>query len=267
MRWSMMENSHQKLVDQYNEIAQLAGGLAHEIKNPLSTIRLNMDLLAEDFRDSDLPRDRRAMRKIELVEHECQRLQELLDNFLSFAKAGRNRWEPTDINELICEILDFFQPSANESHIEIATYLGSDLPPVLLDRESFRGAVLNLVINAQQAMPDGGRLVVRTYCTGPGVALDLIDDGCGMTPETLEHAFEAFYSTKSGGSGLGLPTARKIVEAHGGRMAVQSAVGLGTWFNIHLPVLPQIAGLGAGDSDQDLKPPTVIITSPMPDIK
>jgi signal transduction histidine kinase len=233
-------DAHQKLVDQYNEIAQLAGGLAHEIKNPLSTIRLNMDLLAEDYRESELPRDRRAMRKIELVQYECQRLQDLLDNFLSFAKAGRNRWEPTNLNDVVGQVLDFFRPSAQDANIDIIEYLGSDLPLVLLDRESFRGALLNLVINAQQAMPDGGQLVIRTYPTGPGVALDLIDTGCGMTPETLEHAFEAFYSTKSGGSGLGLPTARKIVEAHGGRMAVQSEVGRGTWFNIHLPVLPQI---------------------------
>ena len=107
---------------------------------------------------------------------------------------------------------------------------------MLLDRESFHGALLNLVLNAQQAMPEGGQLVVRTYNTAQGVALDLIDTGCGMDAETQAHAFDAFYSTKRGGSGLGLPTTRKIIEAHGGRITVQSEPGRGTQFTIALPV-------------------------------
>ena len=95
---------NQRLVDQYTEIARLAGGLAHEIKNPLSTIRLNMELLAEDFRDSEMPRERRAMRKIELVERECQRLQDLLDGFLDFAKVRRLKLEPSDLNVQVRQV-------------------------------------------------------------------------------------------------------------------------------------------------------------------
>lgn len=231
-----MNDVNQKLVDQYTEIARLAGGLAHEIKNPLSTIRLNMELLAEDFCQSDSPRDRRAMRKIGLVQRECQRLQDLLDGFLNFAKVRRLKLQPSDLNVQVTQVLDFFRPKARESKIELIDYLSSDLPMVLLDRESFHGALLNLVLNAQQAMPGGGQLVVRTYVTAHGVALDLIDTGCGMDLETQSHAFETFYSTKHGGSGLGLPTARKIVEAHGGSITVQSEVGRGTQFTIALPV-------------------------------
>jgi signal transduction histidine kinase len=238
------EADHQKLVDQYTEIARLAGGLAHEIKNPLSTIRLNMELLAEDYRDSDAPRDRRAMRKIDIVQRECQRLQDLLDGFLDFAKVRRLRLEPSDLNAQIRQVLDFFRPKAAEGRIEVVDYLSSDLATVLLDRESFHGALLNLVLNAQQAMPDGGQLVIRTYNTADGVALDLIDTGCGMDAETQAHAFEAFYSTKASGSGLGLPTARKIVEAHAGRIAVQSEPGRGTQFTITLPVPPRLPGDG-----------------------
>ena len=159
---------NQKLVDQYTEIARLAGGLAHEIKNPLSTIRLNMELLAEDFRESESPRDRRAMRKIELVERECQRLQDLLDGFLNFAKVRRLKLEPSDLNVQVLQVLDFFRPKAEEARIEIVDYLSSDLAMVLLDRESFHGALLNLVLNAQQAMPKGGQLVLRTYNTAAG---------------------------------------------------------------------------------------------------
>jgi signal transduction histidine kinase len=125
---------------------------------------------------------------------------------------------------------------------------------VLLDREAFHGALLNLVLNAQQAMPNGGQLVLRTFPVVDGVALDLIDNGCGMNADTREHIFEAFYSTKPSGSGLGLPTARKIIEAHGGRIGVESEPGRGTRFTIQLPVparlppgtaVPQIPGSGS----------------------
>lgn len=235
---------NQRLVDQYTEIARLAGGLAHEIKNPLSTIRLNMELLAEDFRESENPRDRRAMRKIELVDRECQRLTDLLDGFLNFAKLRRLKLEPSDLSAQVRQVLDFFRPKAVEGRIEIIDYLASDLATVLLDRESFHGALLNLLLNAQQAMPDGGQLVVRSYNAAHGVALDLIDTGCGMDAETQAHAFDAFYSTKRNGSGLGLPTARKIIEAHGGGIAVQSEPGRGTQFTIFLPAPPRLPGDG-----------------------
>jgi two-component system, NtrC family, sensor histidine kinase HydH len=226
----------QKLVDQYTEIARLAGGLAHEIKNPLSTIRLNMELLAEDFGEAETPRERRALKKVEVVQRECQRLQDLLDDFLNFAKVRNPKLEPDDLNLLVKEVLDFFTPQASEAGIDMVDYLASDLPMVLLDREAFRGALLNLLINAEQSMPDGGQLVVRTSTTGDGVVLDLIDTGCGMDEATREHIFDAFFSTKGSGSGLGLPTARKIVEAHGGRITLQSEPGRGTQFSIRLPM-------------------------------
>jgi two-component system, NtrC family, sensor histidine kinase HydH len=233
---SSARDANQKLVDQYNEIARLAGGLAHEIKNPLSVIGLNMELLAEDFTNSDSPRDRRALKKVAVVQRECQRLQDLLDDFLQFAKVRRPKLVPSDLSEQVKQVLDFFRPQARESRIEVVDYLAGDLPTVLLDRESFHGALLNLVLNAQQAMPDGGQLVVRTYHTADGVALDLIDTGYGMDENTQAQVFNAFFSTKRGGSGLGLPTAKKIIEAHGGSIALQSEVGHGTRFTIKLPV-------------------------------
>ncbi|MHB8901058.1 MAG: two-component system sensor histidine kinase NtrB [Thermoguttaceae bacterium] len=233
---SSLNDVNQRLVDQYTEIARLAGGLAHEIKNPLSTIRLNMELLAEDFAEGETLRERRALAKVQVVERECCRLQELLDNFLNFAKVRKLNQQPSNLNVQVREVIDFFRPKAAGAGIEIVDYLAADLPTVLLDREAFHGALLNLVINAEQAMPKGGQLVLRTSVVGDGVALDLIDTGCGMDAETQAHVFEAFFSTKGSGSGLGLPTARKIIEAHGGTISLQSEPGRGTQFTIKLPV-------------------------------
>ena len=238
---STLNDVNQKLVDQYTEIARLAGGLAHEIKNPLSTIRLNMELLAEDFAEGESQRERRAFAKVQVVQRECRRLQELLDNFLSFAKVRKLNQEPSNLNLQVKQVIDFFRPKASEAGIEIVDYLAADLPTVLLDREAFHGALLNLVLNAEQAMPNGGQLVVRTSVMGDGVALDLIDTGCGMSVETQAQIFNAFFSTKGSGSGLGLPTARKIIEAHGGTISLQSEPGHGTQFTIKLPVPARLA--------------------------
>lgn len=127
--------------------------------------------------------------------------------------------------------------------MEIVRYLDPELPRVMLDREAFRQALLNLIINAKQAMPEGGQLVVRTAAErGDVVVVSLIDTGVGMDERTASRMFETFFSTKPGGSGLGLPTTQKIVEAHGGRIGVQSEVGRGTQITIELPVPARLVG-------------------------
>ena len=229
----------------YAEFAALVGGLAHEIRNPLSTIRLNMELLAEDFAETGgdsvtKQRDRRARAKIELVRQECDRLQKLLGDFLDFARQESLEPEPGNLNEELEQLLDFFAIRAQESGVEVIRYLDPELPSVRLDRETFRSAILNLLLNAVQAMEAGGQLVVRTRPAGLGVLVELIDTGPGMDAETLGKVFQAFYTTKQGGSGLGLPTARKIVEAHGGTIDVESTPGRGTKVTIWLPAPPRL---------------------------
>lgn len=236
----------------YAEFAALVGALAHEIRNPLSTIRLNMELLAEDFEhtDPDSPtkqRDRRAKAKIDLVRQECDRLQKLLGDFLDFARQERLTLEPGSLNVELDQLLDFFAPQARDAAVEIVRYLDPELPMVRLDRETFRSAVLNLLINAVQALEAGGQLVVRTRPAGLGVLVELIDTGPGMDADTLAKVFRAFYTTKQGGSGLGLPTARKIVEAHGGSIDIQSTPGRGTKVTIWLPAPPRLP-TGAGST-------------------
>jgi len=229
----------------YAEFAALVGGLAHEIRNPLSTIRLNMELLAEDFAETDAAsatkqRDRRARAKIDLVRQECDRLQKLLGDFLDFARQESLAPEPGNLNEELGELLDFFEIRAQEAGVDVVRYFDQELPSIRLDRETFRSAVLNLLLNAVQAMAPGGQLVVRTRAAGLGVLLELIDTGPGMDPETLGKVFRAFYTTKQGGSGLGLPTSRKITEAHGGTIDVESTPGRGTKVTIWLPAPPRL---------------------------
>ena len=230
------EELNQRLVEQYTEIARLAGSLAHEIKNPLSVIRMNMDLLAEDFSDAQTRRERRALKKIDVVQSQCERLENLLDDFLVFSRVRKLNLRAANLNEQVERVLEFFAPQAEEAGIEIIRYFDPDLPSITLDSEMLHSALLNLILNAAQAMSHGGNLWIRTRTTRSGVALDLIDTGCGMSQETALHMFEAFYSTKDGGSGLGLPTTKKIIEAHGGQIAVQSERGRGTQVTLEFPV-------------------------------
>lgn len=249
---STTDETVQRLMDQYAEIARLAGGLAHEIKNPLSTIRLNMQLLAEDLlpepedaeAQDDVPlsaEQRRIAKRIEAVQRECTRLQDLLDDFLNYARVRKVDLAPRDVNAEIADALDFFEPECQAAGIEIIPYFDADLPTVRLDREAFRGALVNLLLNAKQAMPDGGELIVQTRGMGDRVAVYLTDTGVGMSDATASRMFEAFYSTKPGGSGLGLPTTAKIIEAHGGTIAVQSELDRGTRFTIELPAVARLA--------------------------
>lgn len=225
----------QRLRTQYNELAELAGSLAHEIKNPLSVIRMNMDLLAEDFEDAETPRERRALTKIDIVQKQCTRLENLLRDFLKFARLRDLELSSGSLNEVVDRVLDLFELQARESGIDITRFLDSALPSIKMDEQTLHAALLNLVKNSLEAMPDGGQLLARTRLMRSGVALDLIDTGCGMDNQTAMNMFDAFYSTKNGGSGLGLPTARKIIEAHGGRISVHSEVGRGTQFTLEFP--------------------------------
>jgi signal transduction histidine kinase len=234
--------SLERLLASYDELAALAGSLAHEIKNPLSVIRMNMELLAEDFADAQTPRDRRALAKIEMVTRQCTRLENLLNDFLRFSKVRRLELRMGNLNEQVERVLDLFAPQASEQQVEIVRYLDADLPSIQLNAETLQAALVNLVKNALEAMPDGGQLIARTRMTRTGVALDLIDTGCGMDEKTAVKMFDAFYSTKNGGSGLGLPTAQKIIEAHGGLIDVHSEKGRGTQFTLEFPTPARIEG-------------------------
>ena len=220
----------------YAEISELAGGLAHEIRNPLSTLALNLELLAEDFQDPETPRDRRVAAKVERLRRETQRLNDILENFLRFARVQELDRRPADLNAVVDTLRDFCEPIASRQGVVIRTQYDDDLPKAPLDVDLLEQAIHNLILNAEHAMPDGGELMLTTRRDGGSVVLEVTDTGVGMADEVRSKIWDAFYSTRTGGSGLGLPTTRKIVEAHCGTIDVQSVVGKGTRFTIRLPV-------------------------------
>ncbi|MFM7098770.1 MAG: sensor histidine kinase [Gemmataceae bacterium] len=222
--------------DPYTELAELAGGFIHEIKNHLSTFGLNLQLLAEDFNDPQTQRERRALERVQRLQSECERLVEVSNDFLRFARIEELKLQPCDLLLVLEELIDFFGPKARNSGIKVNRYLPSDLPPVYLDREIFKQALLNLILNAEQAMPKGGEITIQATLSPDTLTLNLIDTGKGISAEGLEKIFKPFYSTRPGGTGLGLPTTKKIIEAHGGTISVQSEPGKGTKFSIRLPL-------------------------------
>lgn len=230
-------NREQELyLNQYEELAQLAGGLAHEVRNPLSSISMNIALLSEELEESDTPKDRRMLARLNTVQKECQHLEGILNAFLQFARAGELHLEPTDLTFVLEDFIEFYQAQAQAAKIKLVPHLSGNLPPIQLDRSLMRQVLLNLAINAQQAMPDGGQLELITHSDEKNVVLEMIDTGQGMSPTTKEQMFEAFFSDKPGGSGLGLPTVRKIIEAHHGQIQCESEPQKGTRFVLTFPI-------------------------------
>ena len=164
----------------------------------------------------------------------------MLNDFLRFSRLSTLELKAGNLNTQINQVLEYFQTQAAKQNVEIKRYLDPELPSISLDSQTLQAAFVNLVKNAMEAMPNGGQLVARTRITRTGVALDLIDTGCGMEANALLNMFKEFYTSKEDGTGLGLPTAKKIIEAHNARINVQSEVGRGTSFTIEFPTPKRI---------------------------
>jgi len=237
-RMRARSRGHEHLV----ELGQLAGGLAHEIKNPLSTINMNLKLLSEDLGRFPDETHRRWTRRLDGVWQEANRLKEILDDFLRYAGKHELHPEALDLRRLVGELTDFFAPQSEAAHVVMRTALPETPVGVRVDANLLKQALLNLMLNATQAMTGGGELLIRLSRQRDRAIVEVIDTGPGMTREEQGRLFDVYYSTRKGGTGLGLPTTRRIIREHDGTIHVQSEAGKGTRFIISLP-------LGKGGDD------------------
>jgi signal transduction histidine kinase len=218
------------------ELSKLTGGLAHEIKNPLSTVKVNLKLISEDLDRSD-PKQSRSVRKLAVVQKETDRLEQILDDFLRYTGRVELQCADTDLNEIVTDMVDFFSPQAYTNGITVRAGLCDGPLLCRLDKVMIKQVLLNMFLNAQQAMAKGGELLIRTARRKGSAVVEICDTGVGIEKDKIERIFDAYYSSRPSGSGLGLPTARKIIAQHGGEVTVASELGKGTIFTIRLPLL------------------------------
>jgi len=229
------------------EIGSMTGGLAHEIKNPLSTIGLNAQLLSEAISDLSIEEhdQLRLLRRIDALGRETERLRGILEDFLQYA--GELRLSPTrqPINTVVSELADFFSPMAEGADVRFRIETDAGDPIIPIDADHIKQAMLNLMLNAIHAMErteaKARELIIRVEQSedehdGRVVRIHIIDTGTGIDPETRAKVFHPYFTTKSGGSGLGLPTARRIIQAHHGRLELHTDLGKGSDFVITLPM-------------------------------
>ena len=223
-----------KRAERLAELGTLTGGLAHEIKNPLSTIQLNLQLLQEDIIPEN-PAYSRVINRLKISERETGRLREILDDFLRYAGKIELQRTPVELNRTCEDLVDFFLPQAQLSRVALRLKRHPTEITINADERLLKQAILNLMLNAVQAMPNGGELILMVGNHDNEAVIEVIDTGLGIDPEALSRIFDAYYSTKKSGTGLGLAMTRRIAEEHGGRVSVTSEPGKGSDFALHLP--------------------------------
>lgn len=211
-------------------IGELAAGVGHELNNPLTSILGFAELTLED-----LPEQSPYRHNLERIIHEARRTRDIVQRLLHFAGQTRLQKQPTDISRLFQDTLALLRERLERGGVTIEEDYAPDLPVVSVDLGQISQVFLNLLTNAMQAMPEGGRLLLRTFRAGNEVAIAISDTGPGMPPEIRERLFEPFFSTKAKGTGLGLSVSLGLVQEHGGRITVESQVGKGSTFTVWLP--------------------------------
>lgn len=213
-------------------LGQLAAGIAHEIRNPLTSINILIHSLTEN-----LPSENSRWEDLKVIEEEILRINEIVDQFLRFAKPASPLFEKADLIPIFEETLQLLRPQIEKARISVLKEFES-LPPATIDKEQMKQVILNLLMNAIQAMPKAGRLGLsgRVSRDGHWVELTIQDSGIGIPPEDMDKLFDPFFSTKEGGIGLGLSIAHRIIDQHHGKIEAESNSGKGTRFTLSLPI-------------------------------
>jgi signal transduction histidine kinase len=218
--------------DKLAALGQLAAGIAHEIRNPLTSINILIHSLTENFPSGNSSRE-----DLKVIEEEINRINEIVDQFLRFAKPAPPLLEKAEVLSIFEETLQLLRPQIEKHRILVQKEF-HPLPPILMDREQMKQAILNLLLNAVQAMPKGGHLTLKGHVPEDNrwVQLSIQDSGVGIPGEDIDKLFNPFFSTKEGGIGLGLSITHRIIDQHDGKIEVESAPGKGTLFTVWLPI-------------------------------
>jgi signal transduction histidine kinase len=221
-------------------LGRLTSGVTHEVKNPLNAMRIHLELLRARLAQAGPPAPPEIAENLDVIAHEIQRLDRVVQGFLRFVRPQDLRLAPVDVNAVLADVARLTRPEAARAGVEIVLDPGRGLPRVTADAELIAQASANLVSNAIQAMPGGGTLVIASRRAAPGgVEIRVADQGVGIPPENLEKIFRLYYTTKAGGSGIGLAMVYRIVQMHDGRVDVESTVGKGTSVILTLPAAPE----------------------------
>ena len=234
--------------ERLNALTLLAAGVAHELGNPLNSLNIHLQLMERQARKLKGKERDELQHSIEICRGEINRLDSIVTQFLRAIRPSRPQLQPENINTIVEEAVRFFSAEIEVRDIVVETELRSDLPLLQLDRGQMKQAFYNVIKNSFEAMKRRGILRIRTDMDESHVRVSFIDTGGGMSAETLSHVFEAYYTTKERGTGLGLLIVRRIVREHGGELAIESTEGKGLTLSIRLPFKEQrVRMLEAGD--------------------
>src|SRR5690348_7290572 len=243
-----------KVSERLAALGNITAGVAHEVKNPLNSMRLWLENLKESLsfnggssfagragkharQELDDGIDQNAAwQAVQVLDKEIDRLDQVVKRFLDFTRPMDVRLEPTQLADLLKEVLEIAKPQLEKSNIALATLLPIDVPEVYVDRALLKQAVLNLVLNAAEAMPNGGQLRLVLSRRGEMAEITVGDTGKGIPQENQQKIFQLFFTTRPGGSGIGLASTFRIVQLHNGSIDFTSEVGRGTTFRIELPL-------------------------------
>lgn len=215
-------------------IETVAAGVAHEVRNPLNSLQINVRILEQEILELLPDPEAHVFTVLRKISGEIKRLDDFVSEFLRFARPPRLNVEPLTVRTLLADLAAFIAPECSQKGVALDVDLGGP-DTAWVDGFQLKQAVLNLVLNALQATPAGGRVVLHTAEDEGRLVVAVTDDGEGMSPETREKAFTPFFTTREGGTGLGLPLVRRIVEQHGGSVELSSRLGGGTTVALTFP--------------------------------